>query len=82
VLGVRLYRGSGVLELSRPERSNIATLTQPGQPDRRVALAHRKDDECVAEELRRLDPDEVYGAALTKGLAALDPATYAKEAAR
>jgi glucose-6-phosphate dehydrogenase assembly protein OpcA len=47
-----------------------------------VALAHRKDDECVAEELRRLDPDEVYGAALTKGLAALDPATYAKEAAR
>ena len=82
VLGVRLYRGSGVLELSRPERSNIATLTQPGQPDRRVALAHRKDDECVAEELRRLDPDEVYGAALTKGLADLDPATYAKASVR
>ena len=38
----------------------IATLTQPGQPDRRIALPRRDLAECLAEELRRLDPDEVY----------------------
>ena len=41
-----------------------AALRQPGQPDRLVALARREVRDCLAEELRRLDPDEIYGAAL------------------
>jgi glucose-6-phosphate dehydrogenase assembly protein OpcA len=42
----------------------VGTLRQPGQPDRLVALARREVRDCLAEELRRLDADEIYGAAL------------------
>jgi glucose-6-phosphate dehydrogenase assembly protein OpcA len=38
----------------------LATLSSPGQPDRPVALKRRQLDELLSEELRRLDPDEVY----------------------
>ena len=34
----------------------------PGQPDRAVALRRRELPELLAEELRRLDADEVYAA--------------------
>ena len=43
-----------------------AELRQPGQPDRLVALARREARDCIAEELRRLDPDEIYAAALRR----------------
>ena len=36
----------------------------PGQPERLIALARRAEPDCLAEELRRLDPDETYGEAL------------------
>ena len=65
--GVRLERASGDVELVRPA-GNVATLTQPGQPARRVALARRAADDCLAEELRRLDPDDVLADVLAKGL--------------
>ncbi|HEX3003488.1 MAG TPA: glucose-6-phosphate dehydrogenase assembly protein OpcA [Angustibacter sp.] len=64
---VRLQRRGGPIDLVRADGA-IATLTQPGQPDRRISLPRRDLAECLAEELRRLDPDEVYQAALTKGL--------------
>ena len=32
----------------------------PGQPDRRVALKRREHPDLIAEELRRLDPDDMY----------------------
>ena len=38
----------------------LATLSSPGQPDRPVALKRRALDGLLSEELRRLDPDEVY----------------------
>jgi glucose-6-phosphate dehydrogenase assembly protein OpcA len=60
---VRLTRSSGPVELIRPD-GKIATLSQPGQPDRMIALARRSVPDCLSEELRRLDPDEIYGAAL------------------
>ncbi|WP_432574850.1 glucose-6-phosphate dehydrogenase assembly protein OpcA [Kineococcus sp. SYSU DK005] len=63
VHSVRLERRSGAVELVRPDQ-NVATLTQPGQPDRRMALARRPVKDCLTEELRRLDPDEVYGEVL------------------
>jgi glucose-6-phosphate dehydrogenase assembly protein OpcA len=37
-----------------------ATLAWPGRIDRMVALHRRDTAELLAEELRRLDPDEVY----------------------
>lgn len=60
---VRLVRASGSVELSRPD-GKTARLTQPGQPERLIALARRAVSDCLAEELRRLDPDEVYAEAL------------------
>jgi glucose-6-phosphate dehydrogenase assembly protein OpcA len=58
-----LERPSGNIEIVRPD-GKVGTLTQPGQPSRRVALQRRSVRDCLAEELRRLDPDEVYAAAL------------------
>jgi glucose-6-phosphate dehydrogenase assembly protein OpcA len=49
--------------ISRPDGRN-ATLSRPGEPDRYVALHRRETSELLGEELRRLDPDEVYGEAL------------------
>lgn len=63
IVSVMLSRRSGPIELVRPDR-RVAALSQPGQPDRRVALPRRKVRDCLAEELRRLDPDEIYAAAL------------------
>ena len=63
MVAVRLERRSGPVELSRPD-GRTATLRQPGQPDRLIALARRTVPDCLAEELRRLDPDDVYGEAL------------------
>jgi len=60
---VRIERASGTVELRRLDGKN-ARLSQPGQPDRRVALARRTARECLAEELRRLDPDETFHEAL------------------
>ena len=67
MISVRLERRSGNVDLVRPD-GKVAALTQPGQPERRIGLARRGTPECLAEELRRLDPDEIYAAALTKGL--------------
>jgi glucose-6-phosphate dehydrogenase assembly protein OpcA len=57
---VRLSRRSGDVQLFRPGLS-IAELTQPGQPAQRISLPRRSLKDCLAEELRRLDPDEVFG---------------------
>jgi glucose-6-phosphate dehydrogenase assembly protein OpcA len=68
VVNVRLDRRSGPLELDRPGDDD-ATLSVPGRHERRVALPKRLDRDCLAEELRRLDPDEVYYAVLIEGMA-------------
>lgn len=67
ILNVRLERASGRVELDRPD-AKVATLTQPGQPVRRISMPPRQDPECLAEELRRLDPDEVFAEVVTRGL--------------
>ncbi|WP_252973939.1 glucose-6-phosphate dehydrogenase assembly protein OpcA [Janibacter melonis] len=68
IISVRLERRSGIIDLVRPQDGETATMDQTGQPQRAIALAHRSDAECLADELRRLDADEVYEDALTKGL--------------
>ena len=73
---VRLERPSGAVELRRLDGKN-AQLVQPGQPDRRVALSRRTQRECLAEELRRLDPDETFDEAL-QAVAATRSATRSR----
>ncbi len=81
VQSVRLERKSGAVELVRPDQ-NVATLTQPGQPDRRIALARRPVRDCLTEELRRLDPDDVYGETLVQGLPLIGSSTVTVRAAQ
>lgn len=57
---VELERAAGTIRLARPSGST-AVLSQPGEPDHRLGLPRRGLAECLAEELRRLDPDVVYG---------------------
>jgi glucose-6-phosphate dehydrogenase assembly protein OpcA len=57
---VRLATRDGDISVDRPDGST-AVLTRPGVPDSRVSLPRRELAELLAEELRRLDPDEVYG---------------------
>ncbi|WP_346764499.1 glucose-6-phosphate dehydrogenase assembly protein OpcA [Rhodococcus sp. HNM0569] len=52
------------LTISRPQTGTTATLVRSGFPDSLVALGRRPTHDCLAEELRRLDADEVYAAAL------------------
>jgi len=73
---VRLERRSGNIDIVRPHGS-VATLALPGQPVRRITLGRRELAECLADELRRLDPDEIYEETLTKGLARLAGTTKA-----
>ncbi|KWW99905.1 glucose-6-phosphate dehydrogenase assembly protein OpcA [Carbonactinospora thermoautotrophica] len=61
----RLVTELGDIVVSRPD-GRLAVLSVPGQPDRPVALKRRRLPELVAEELRRLDPDEVYATALRR----------------
>ncbi|MGV1007339.1 MAG: glucose-6-phosphate dehydrogenase assembly protein OpcA [Dermatophilaceae bacterium] len=70
IRSVRLERPGGAIDLTRPG-DLVATMTQPGQPERRISLRRRSDAECLADELRRLDADETYGDVLRKGLARL-----------
>jgi glucose-6-phosphate dehydrogenase assembly protein OpcA len=58
-----LERRSGPVELVRPD-GKVGILRQPGQPVRRVPLRRPSLRACLAEELRRLDPDQIYQAAL------------------
>lgn len=68
VISVRLERADSRIDLVRPQDGDTAVLSQTDQPDRAIALPHRSDAECLADELSRLDPDEVYEDALTKGV--------------
>ncbi|WP_405975037.1 glucose-6-phosphate dehydrogenase assembly protein OpcA [Streptomyces sp. NBC_00988] len=63
ITAVRLGTGAGEVVIDRPE-GPLATLTLPGQPSRTLALKVRTTSELIAEELRRLDADEMYAIAL------------------
>lgn len=72
IQGVVLHRESGSIHLER-QLPNIATLVQPNQPTHDISLPRRSLRDCLAEELRRLDPDELFGEVIRKGLPQLDP---------
>jgi glucose-6-phosphate dehydrogenase assembly protein OpcA len=56
---VRLGTGGGDIEISRPD-GVLAEFTIPNAPNRPVALRRRETAELLAEELRRLDTDDIY----------------------
>ncbi len=58
---VVLHTKSGDIAISRGD-GKLARFSSPGQPDRPVALTRRDVPELLAEELRRLDEDDVYAA--------------------
>ena len=66
-LKVELTRPSETVPPARPQTGVTAVLSRTGKPDALVPLARREAKECLAEDLRRLDPDEIYYDAL-KGI--------------
>lgn len=64
-LKVELTRLSETVTLARPQTGVTAVLSRTGKPDALVPLARREAKECLAEDLRRLDADEIYYDALT-----------------
>ena len=60
IKGVKLIRKSGDIEIVR-KVPDVATLIQPTQPTREISLPRRSDRDCLSEDLRRLDPDELFG---------------------
>jgi glucose-6-phosphate dehydrogenase assembly protein OpcA len=82
VTSVRLATAGGDIEISRPD-GRLATFSIPSAPPRPVALKRREIPELLAEELRRLDPDDVY-ADVTQSLcllAGVSPVPRREEAA-
>ncbi|MEU6684880.1 glucose-6-phosphate dehydrogenase assembly protein OpcA [Streptomyces sp. NPDC046832] len=71
---VRMDTNCGPIKLDRADGS-LATLSIEGQPDRAVALKRRETAELMAEELRRLDPDDTYASALRYGVDRLKSAS-------
>ncbi|MFE0250409.1 glucose-6-phosphate dehydrogenase assembly protein OpcA [Streptomyces sp. NPDC059010] len=68
---VRMDTDCGPIVLDRAD-GTLATLSIQGQPDRAVALKRRETAELIAEELRRLDPDDTYASALRFGVERLN----------
>lgn len=62
---VSLATRAGDITIERTD-GKLATLSSPGQPDRPVALKRRDIEELLSEELRRLDPDDVYARTVKK----------------
>jgi glucose-6-phosphate dehydrogenase assembly protein OpcA len=77
---VRMDTTCGPIALDRPD-GTLATLSIQGQPDRAVALKRRETAELIAEELRRLDPDDTYASALRYGVERLTAAQAGAEPA-
>jgi glucose-6-phosphate dehydrogenase assembly protein OpcA len=64
---VRINRVSSHIEILR-DQSNIAVLSQTNQPPKELALPVRSLRDCLAEDLRRLDPDLAFEKVITLGL--------------
>ena len=61
---VEFHLGDGTQIALRSSGNGTATLTRTGVDDRILPLVRRRLGEELAEELRRLDPDQPYGWAL------------------
>lgn len=59
ITSVSLMTGGGEIRIARPD-GRLAQFSIPNAPNRPVALNRRDLAELLAEELRRLDPDDIY----------------------
>jgi glucose-6-phosphate dehydrogenase assembly protein OpcA len=59
ITSVTLLTGGGDIRIDRPD-GLLAQFSIPNSPTRPVALKRREIAELLAEELRRLDPDDAY----------------------
>ncbi|MBT1181392.1 glucose-6-phosphate dehydrogenase assembly protein OpcA [Bifidobacterium sp. CP2] len=66
VTGVYLTREDGVVSLERPHEDQ-ALISMPGQTPQAISVPVRTIEDCLTEELRRIDPDEVYGEVINEG---------------
>lgn len=80
IMGVELGTEAGEIRLTRTDGS-MATFSAPGVPGRLVALPRRDLNALITEELRRLEDDSAYSAAMTT-LAARWDASHLNKAAR
>ncbi len=78
VHGVRLVREDGTIELTRVSDDSIVMKLPGDDSGQHVTMPRRTLAELVTEELRRLDPDEVYGEVLGAAFSDIsDTATFA-----
>ncbi|MBT1174131.1 glucose-6-phosphate dehydrogenase assembly protein OpcA [Bifidobacterium sp. LC6] len=66
VTGVYLTRADGVVSLERPHEDQ-ALISMPGQTPQAISVPVRTIEDCLTEELRRIDPDEVYAEVINQG---------------
>ena len=64
ITGVVMSTSAGDIGIDRPS-GDTATLRRPGTADARIAMPRRDIAGLLSEELRRLDPDVVYGGVLS-----------------
>jgi glucose-6-phosphate dehydrogenase assembly protein OpcA len=64
IYSVQFNRDGASIEILR-NQTNIAVLTQTGQPPKELSLPVRSLRDCLAEDLRRLDPDLAFGKVIT-----------------
>ncbi|NCD18669.1 MAG: OpcA protein [Actinobacteria bacterium] len=65
---VDLNLPDGTIRIARPTDATAATISRAGKPDQRTNLPPRTTTDCLMEELRRLDADEVYAEALARAV--------------
>lgn len=63
ITAIALVTAAGEVAVRRPD-ADVARFEVPGQPSREVALRRRDTNELITEELRRMDADEIYEAAV------------------
>jgi glucose-6-phosphate dehydrogenase assembly protein OpcA len=68
ITAVRLGTAAGDIAITRPD-GLLASYAVPGQPERLVALKRRDITELISEELRRMDPDDIFEATVKALLA-------------
>jgi glucose-6-phosphate dehydrogenase assembly protein OpcA len=61
ITAARLGTAAGDIAITRPD-GLLASYAVPGQPERLVALKRRDLTDLISEDLRRMDPDNVYEA--------------------
>jgi len=76
ITAARLGTAAGDIAITRPD-GLLASYAVPGQPERLVALKRRDLTDLISEDLRRMDPDDVYEATI-KTLAAEPKAKKAR----